>query len=86
MLSPISFFLLVTSILNTFQAFDIIQVMTEGGPVDATNTLIYYTYEQGFVAFNAGRAAAASLILFVIMLGVTLVQLRYAERKVHYGG
>ncbi|MEA2515197.1 MAG: sn-glycerol 3-phosphate transport system permease protein [Thermomicrobiales bacterium] len=86
MLSPISFFLLVTSILNTFQAFDIIQVMTEGGPVDATNTLIYYTYEQGFVAFNAGRAAAASLILFVIMLTVTLIQLRYAERRVHYGG
>jgi multiple sugar transport system permease protein/sn-glycerol 3-phosphate transport system permease protein len=86
LLSPISFFLLVTSILNTFQAFDIIQVMTEGGPVDATNTLIYYTYEQGFVAFNAGRAAAASLILFVIMLAVTLVQLRYAERKVHYDG
>jgi sn-glycerol 3-phosphate transport system permease protein len=85
MLSPISFFLLVTSILNTFQAFDIIQVMTAGGPVDATNTLIYYTYEQGFVAFNAGRAAAASLILFVIMLTVTLVQLRFAERKVHYG-
>lgn len=86
MLSPISFFLLVTSILSTFQAFDIIQVMTAGGPVDATNTLIYYTYEQGFVAFNAGRAAAASMILFVIMLTVTLVQLRYAERKVHYGG
>jgi sn-glycerol 3-phosphate transport system permease protein len=86
MLSPISFFLLVTSILSTFQAFDIIQVMTAGGPVDATNTLIYYTYEQGFVAFNAGRAAAASLILFVIMLAVTLIQLRYAERKVHYGG
>ncbi|MGH2561713.1 MAG: carbohydrate ABC transporter permease [Thermomicrobiales bacterium] len=85
MLSPISFFLLVTSILNTFQAFDIIQVMTAGGPVDATNTLIYYTYEQGFVAFNAGRAAAASMILFVVMLAVTLIQLRYAERKVHYG-
>jgi ABC-type sugar transport system permease subunit len=84
MLSPITFFLGVTTILNTFQAFDIIQVMTRGGPVDATNTLIYYVYEQGFVAFNAGRAAAASLILFVAMLGVTLMQLRYAERKVHY--
>jgi ABC-type sugar transport system permease subunit len=85
MLSPITFFLGVTTILNTFQAFDIIQVMTQGGPVDATNTLIYYVYQQGFVAFNAGRAAAASLILFVAMLGVTLLQLRYAERKVHYG-
>jgi len=85
MLSPITFFLLVTSILNTFQAFDIIKVMTEGGPVNATNTLIYYVYEQGFVAFNAGRAAAASMVLFVVMLAVTLIQLKYSERKVHYG-
>jgi multiple sugar transport system permease protein/sn-glycerol 3-phosphate transport system permease protein len=54
MLSPITFFLVVTSILNTFQAFDIIRVMTKGGPVDSTITLIYYVYEQGFVAFNAG--------------------------------
>jgi sn-glycerol 3-phosphate transport system permease protein len=84
MLSPITFFLVVTSILNTFQAFDIIRVMTQGGPVDSTNTLIYYVYEQGFVAFNAGRAAAASLILFVAMLAVTLFQLRYSERRVHY--
>ena len=79
MLSPITFFLVVTSLLNSFQAFDIIKVMTEGGPVDATNTLIYYVYEQGFVAFNAGRAAAAALVLFVIMFGITLIQLRYAE-------
>ena len=85
MLSPITFFLLVTSILNTFQAFDIIRVMTQGGPVNATNTLIYYVYEQGFVAFNAGRAAAAALVLFVLMLGVTILQVRYTEQKVHYG-
>jgi sn-glycerol 3-phosphate transport system permease protein len=84
MLSPITFFLVVTSILNTFQAFDIIRVMTQGGPVDSTNTLIYYVYEQGFVAFNAGRAAAASLVLFVAMLAVTLFQLRYSERRVRY--
>lgn len=83
-LSPITFFLSVTSILNSFQAFDIIKVLTDGGPVDATNTLIYYVYEQGFVAFNAGRAAAASLVLFVIMFGVTVFQLRFAERRVHY--
>jgi ABC-type sugar transport system permease subunit len=85
MLSPIVFFLGVTSILNTFQSFDIIQVMTKGGPVDATNTLIYYVYQQGFVAFNAGRSSAAALVLFMFMLGITLLQVRYAERKVHYG-
>lgn len=85
MLSPIMFFLLITSILNTFQAFDIIRVMTQGGPVDSTNTLIYYVYEQGFVALNAGRSAAASIVMFAIMMVVTLVQLRFTERQVHYG-
>jgi ABC-type sugar transport system permease subunit len=84
LLSPITFFLGVTTIVNTFQAFDIIQVMTKGGPIDATNTLVYYVYQQGFVGFNAGRAAAASLVLFVAMLVVTLTQLRYAEKRVHY--
>ncbi|CAA9549002.1 MAG: Glycerol-3-phosphate ABC transporter, permease protein UgpA [uncultured Thermomicrobiales bacterium] len=85
MLSPISFFLLVTSILNTFQAFDIIRVMTQGGPVDSTNTLIYYVYDQGFTYINAGRSAAAALVLFVLMMVITLVQLRFAEQRVHYG-
>jgi len=85
MLSPITFFLVITSILNTFQAFDIIRVMTQGGPVDSTNTLIYYVYEQGFVALNAGRSAAASLVLFAVMMIVTLVQLRFSEQRVHYG-
>jgi sn-glycerol 3-phosphate transport system permease protein len=84
MLSPITFFLGVTTILDTVQSFDIIQVMTKGGPVNSTNTLIYYVYQQGFVAFNAGRAAAASLVLFAAMLIVTLLQLRFAERRVHY--
>jgi multiple sugar transport system permease protein/sn-glycerol 3-phosphate transport system permease protein len=86
MLSPITFFLVITSILNSFQAFDIIRVMTRGGPVDATNTLVYYIYDEGFVAFNAGRASAAAVVLFVIMLAITLTQMRLQERRVHYGG
>lgn len=85
MLSPITFFLFVTSLLSSFQAFDIIQVMTAGGPVESTMTLIYYVYEQGFVVFSAGRAAAAALVLFLIMFVVTMIQLHYSERKVHYG-
>ncbi len=85
MLSPITFFLVVTALLNSFQAFDIIRVMTGGGPVDATNTLIYYVYQQGFIAFNAGRAAAGAMVLFAVMFAVTLFQLRVGEERVHYG-
>ncbi len=84
LLSPITFFLLVTTILSSFQAFDLVAVMTAGGPVDATNTLIYHLYEEGFVAFHAGRAAAIAMVLFVLMLLVTVLQLRFVERTVHY--
>jgi multiple sugar transport system permease protein/sn-glycerol 3-phosphate transport system permease protein len=87
MLSPISFFLMVTSVLSTFQAFDIQQVMTKGGPAFATTTLVYYVYEQSFgQGANFGRAAAAAIILFIAMLFVTAVQMLYTEKKVHYDG
>jgi ABC-type sugar transport system permease subunit len=83
-LSPVLFFLLLTTALTAFQAFDIIKVMTDGGPVESTTTLIYYLYEQGFVAFNAGRAGVAAVVLFLAMLAFTLVQMRFSERHVHY--
>jgi ABC-type sugar transport system permease subunit len=58
--------------------------MTDGGPVGVTTTLIYYLYQEGFVAFNAGRAGVASVVLFLAMLLFTVVQMRYSERNVHY--
>lgn len=83
-LSPVLFFLVLTSILAGFQSFDIIKVMTDGGPVRSTTTLVYYLYQEGFVAFNAGRAGVASVVLFVMMLIFTIVQMRYSENNVHY--
>ena len=52
--------------------------------MSATTTLIYYLYQEGFVAFNAGRAGVASVVLFLAMLLFTVVQMRYSERNVHY--
>ncbi|GIV78216.1 MAG: glycerol-3-phosphate ABC transporter permease [Litorilinea sp.] len=83
-LSPVTFFLVITTVLAAFQSFDIIKVMTDGGPVNATTTLIYYLYEEGFVGFNAGRAGVAAVVLFLAMFVFTLVQMRYSERSVHY--
>ncbi len=83
-LSPVIFFLVLTTLLASFQTFDVIKVMTDGGPVDATTTLIYYLYQEGFVGFNAGRAGVAGVVLFVTMLAVTLVQMRYTEGAVNY--
>jgi len=83
-LSPVLFFLSVTSILGCFQSFDIIRIMTRGGPVNATNTLVYYLYELGFTSFDAGKAGVVAMVLFLIMLALTLVQVRLVERRVHY--
>lgn len=84
LLSPTTFFLLVTTLIFSIQAFDVIAVMTKGGPVNATTTLIWYLYQQGFVAFRAGLAAAVGMILFVLLLVVTLFQVYFVQRRVHY--
>lgn len=84
-LSPVTFFLGVTSVLNSFQSFEIINVLTRGGPVNATNVLVYRLYEQGFTEIqNYGRASVVAAILFVIMFILTLIQLRALERRVSY--
>ncbi|MBC8162800.1 MAG: sugar ABC transporter permease [Roseiflexaceae bacterium] len=80
-LAPVLFFLSVTSILSCFQAFDLIQVMTQGGPINATNTLVYNLYELGFIRFSAGQAGVVAMVLFTIMLALTLLQVRLVERR-----
>lgn len=83
LLSPTTFFLLITTMLSSLQAFDLIRIMTPLG--NGTNTLIYEAYLQAFGAYNrAGYSAAISVVLFAILLVITVVQLRFVERKVHY--
>ncbi|BAS10211.1 sn-glycerol-3-phosphate transport system permease protein UgpA [Arthrobacter sp. Hiyo4] len=83
LLSPTTFFLLITTMLSSLQAFDLIRIMTPLG--SGTSTLIYEAYLQAFGAYNrAGYSAAISVVLFVILLVITVLQLRFVERKVHY--
>lgn len=84
LLTPTTFFLLVTMMLSSLQSFDIIQGMTQGGPVGSTTTLMYQIYQEGFVNGRAGYASAGATVLFLILLGVTALQMRFVERKVHY--
>lgn len=84
LLSPTTFFIMVTSLLSSFNAFDQVQVMTLGGPAGATTVFNYFIYEQAFVNFRAGYAAAASTILFFILLIITLFQIYASRRWVHY--
>lgn len=83
LLSPTTFFLLITTLLSSLQAFDIIRIMTPSG--NGTSTLIFDSYLQAFGSYNrAGYSAAISVVLFIALLIMTAVQLRFVERKVHY--
>jgi sn-glycerol 3-phosphate transport system permease protein len=84
LLSPTTFFLLVTTVLSSLQSFDLIHVMTAGGPLDGTTTLMYQVYVEAFVTGRAGYSSAISMILFAVLLLMTLGQLRFLEKKVHY--
>ena len=84
LLSPTTFFLVVTSLINSLQSFDIVRSMTQGGPLEGTTTLVYQVYAAGFVDGSAGYASAIAMVLFVVLLVATLVQMVFVERKVHY--
>jgi sn-glycerol 3-phosphate transport system permease protein len=84
LLSPVTFFLMITTIISSFQAFDVIAVMTGGGPGGATTIISWFVYEKGFSDFQAGPAGAGAIVMFAILLVVTLLQTRFVERKVHY--
>ncbi|MDI9636006.1 sugar ABC transporter permease [Geitlerinema splendidum] len=78
LLRPVTVFVLVTSVIGSFQIFDTIAVATEGGPAGATRTIIVYIYEQVFERrINMGVATAASVVLFLILITITIVQIRF---------
>lgn len=74
LLIPTTLFLLTTTLISSMQVFDVVQVMTEGGPSNATNVMNLYIYQEAFVRSRAGSAAALSIILFVLLLILTIVQ------------
>jgi len=84
LLSPATLFLLVWSTINALQVFDEIYVTTRGGPLQATTVLVYEIYNEAFVVFHAGYAAAIALVLFLITLVFSVIQLWVGSRRVHY--
>jgi sn-glycerol 3-phosphate transport system permease protein len=80
-LRPTTFFLSITVLLNSLQVFDIINVMTRGGPLgNGTTTMVYQVYEESFVNFRAGYGATVATVMFVVLLVVTIVQVRMMDR------
>ena len=74
LLSPTIFFVLVITTISSFQVFDLIYLMTQGGPMNSTNVLVYWIYKNAFEFFNIGEASAGAYILFLIILLLTIVQ------------
>jgi sn-glycerol 3-phosphate transport system permease protein len=86
LLSPTTFFLLVVNIVYAFfYTFPVIDAATGGGPVQATMTLVYKIYLEGFTNFDLGTSGAQSVILMAIVIGLTVIQFKYIERRVQYG-
>ncbi|KSU58020.1 glycerol-3-phosphate ABC transporter permease [Gordonia sp. SGD-V-85] len=80
-LRPTTFFLSITVLLNSLQVFDIINVMTRGGPLgNGTTTMVYQVYEESFVNFRAGYGATVATVMFVVLLAITVIQVRMMDR------
>jgi len=85
LLSPTGFFLLVINVLYAFfGTFGVIASLTQGGPGQATNILVYKVYNDGFRGQDLGGSSAQSVILMAIVILLTFIQFRFIERRVHY--
>lgn len=83
-ISPTTFFLLVTGIIGSFKIFDLIQVLTKGGPANSTTVIVYELYDTAFVELKTGYASSMALILFLICLIITAAQWIAQKKWVNY--
>ncbi len=84
MLTPSSFFVFIMLTINSFKSFDIVYVLTQGGPGTSTTLMVNYIYDQSFQYWNYGMASASSIILFVIVLAITIIQFRGEKKFTDY--
>lgn len=83
LMSPTIFFVIIITAISSFQVFDLIYLMTQGGPLDSTNVLVYAIYKNAFEYFNVGKASAIAYVLFVVILALTLVQWSLRKKLVY---
>jgi multiple sugar transport system permease protein len=77
-------FVTITSTITAFKVFDTVVVLTRGGPLGSTETLLYVLYLEGFQYFKTGYAAAMTVVLLAFLVLLSLVQARVIDRRVHY--
>ena len=78
------FYTVVVNIIQAFQSFGQIKILTEGGPNESTNVIVYSIYRDAFFNYRFGSASAQSVVLFVIIMLVTLVMFRIEKKEVNY--
>ncbi|MDC9826383.1 ABC transporter permease subunit [Devosia sp. ZB163] len=85
LIAPTAFFLLIMNIISSFtDSFGLIDTMTEGGPIGQTEVMVYKIYVDGFKGLDYSGAAAQSIVLMLLVIGLTFVQFKWVERRVHY--
>jgi multiple sugar transport system permease protein/sn-glycerol 3-phosphate transport system permease protein len=84
LLSPMTLFVVVIAVIGSFQDFDQVFMMTQGGPVNSTTVLVYYLYEQAFQNYQVGLGSAIAVILLTLLVAFTALQLWLSRRWVHY--
>jgi sn-glycerol 3-phosphate transport system permease protein len=84
MISPTLFFTTIIATIGSFRVFETVNLMTQGGPVNSTNTLVYYIYEYAFKYAKLGRASAAGVVLLLFVGILTFVYFKCLSKKVHY--
>jgi multiple sugar transport system permease protein len=85
MLGPTTMFVTITSTITAFKVFDTVVVLTRGGPLGRTETVLYVLYLEGFQYFRTGYAAAMTVVLLVFLTLLSVLQARVIDRRVHYG-
>lgn len=84
MISPTSFFLFITGIISTFKVFDLIAVLTKGGPMNSTSMIVWNLYDTAFVNLKIGYASAMAVVLFIVVFGITVFQWIGQKKWVNY--
>lgn len=83
-ISPTTFFLMIITMVNSLQAYDQIQILTQGGPSGSTRTLLYMYYQLGFQEFKMGQATATAVIMIIITVILSLAQFTASKKWIHY--
>jgi sn-glycerol 3-phosphate transport system permease protein len=85
LITPTVFFLIIMNLISSFtDSFGLIDVMTEGGPIGATEVMVYNIYIDGFKGLDYSGAAAQSIVLMLLVIALTFVQFKWVEKRVHY--